>query len=105
MKHEERRRESRLTVPGVRARIQPGYKLVVLDVSSLGALVEGACQLRPGSRINVQLENDRRRQMVPARVLRCTVATIDPKAGITYRAALAFSDRCEWVREITTREG
>lgn len=105
MKHQERRREARVTARGVRARIQPGHKLAVLDVSSLGALVEGTIQLRPGSRVNVQLENDLRRQTVAARVLRCAVAMIDPKTGITYRAALSFSDKCEWVREATPHEG
>lgn len=105
MKHQERRREARSAARGVRARIQPGHRLAVLDVSSLGALVEGAIQLRPGSRVTVQLESDARRQTVAARVLRCTVSTIDPKAGITYRAALSFSDRCEWVREATPHEG
>lgn len=105
MRHQERRREARLAARGVRARIQPGHRLVVVDVSSLGALVEGAIQLRPGSRVNVQLESDLRRQTVAARVLRCSVATIDPKTGITYRAALSFGDRCEWVREATPREG
>jgi hypothetical protein len=105
MKHQERRREARLAARGVRARIQPGHRLVVIDVSSLGALVEGSIQLRPGSRVNVQLESDLRRQTLPARVLRCTVAMIDPKAGITYRAALSFGDRCEWVREAMPHEG
>jgi hypothetical protein len=105
MKKQERRREARVTPSGVRARVRPGHRLVVVDVSSAGALVEAGCQLRPGSRVDVHLENDARRQMVGADVTRCTVATIDPNAGITYRAALRFTERCEWVRETTTHEG
>jgi hypothetical protein len=33
------------------------------------------------------------------------VSTIDPKAGVTYRAGLCFTERCEWVRESSTRKG
>lgn len=105
MKEQERRREARVAAGTVRARVRPGHRLVVLDVSAGGALVEAMCQLRPGSRVEVHLENDDRRQMVGANVTRCTVATIDPDAGITYRAALCFMERCEWVRETTTRAG
>jgi hypothetical protein len=71
-------------------------------VSASGALVEAGCQLRPGSRVDVHLETDRDRQLVRASVMRCTVATIDPQAGITYRAALSFTDHCDWVREAAT---
>lgn len=89
----------------MRARIQPGHRLVVVDVSAAGALVEGTCRLRPGSRIDVHLESDDRRQLITARVTRCTVATIDPKAGLTYRAGLSFAERCEWLREPSPRKG
>ena len=70
-----------------------------------GALVEVMCQLRPGARVDVHLENDDRREMVGASVTRCAVATIDPDAGITYRAALCFLERCEWVCETATLNG
>ena len=105
MRKQDRRRDTRITASGVRARVRPGHRLVVVDMSSSGALVEGGCQLRPGSHIDVHLENEHRRQMVGANVTRCTVATIDPHAGITYRTALSFTERCDWVRETTTREG
>ena len=102
---EERRREARVSGPGVRARVRPGHHLVVLDVSAGGALVEAACQLRPGSRIEVHLENENRRHLITARVTRCEVGAIDPHAGITYRAALSFAESCDWVRERPTPEG
>ena len=82
-----------------------GHRLVVVDVSSRGALVEGQCPLRPGSRVEVQLENEARGSMVAARVMRCLVSAIDPECGVTYRAALAFADTCDWVREAATRAG
>jgi hypothetical protein len=105
MRKQERRREARVSPGGVRARVRPGHSLVLLDVTAGGALVEARCQLRPGSRVDVHLESDDRRQMVGAHVTRCTVATIDRDAGITYRAALSFTEPCEWVREATTRHG
>ena len=105
MRHHDRRREARVRTRGVRARVRPGHTLVVVDVSSDGALVEASRQLRPGSRIEVHLESDHRRQMVGAHVTRCAVSTIDPIAGVTYRAALRFVDRCDWVRESATLEG
>jgi hypothetical protein len=105
MRQHERRREARVTARGVRARVRPGHTLVVVDVSSGGALVEASCQLRPGSRIEVHLENDDRRQMVGANVTRCSVAAIDATVGITYRAALCFMERLDWVRETTTPGG
>jgi hypothetical protein len=105
MRQHERRREARVTARGVRARVRPGHTLAVVDVSAGGALVEASCQLRPGARIDVHLENDDRRETVGARVTRCAVATIDATTGITYRAALCFVERCEWVREGATLDG
>jgi hypothetical protein len=90
---------------GVRARVRFGHRLVVVDVSARGALVEGQCPLRPGSRVEVQLESEARGPMVAARVTRCLVSAIDPECGVTYRAALAFADSCDWVREAATRPG
>ena len=90
---------------GVRARVRLGHRLVLLDVSTRGALVEGQCPLRPGSRIEVQLEGEARGSMVAAAVTRCLVSAIDPECGVTYQAALAFAESCDWVREATTREG
>ena len=104
VKHHDRRREARVIASGLRARVRPGHVLAIVDVSAGGALVEAGCQLRPGSRIDVHLESDRERLLVRASVTRCTVASIDPGAGITYRAALCFTERCDWVRESSTPE-
>src|SRR6187455_228617 len=101
----DRRRERRVPGQGVRARVRPGHRLVVVDVSSRGALVEGQRPLRPGSRVEVQLESETRGSMVAASVTRCLVSAIDPEGGVTYRAALSFTDSCDWVREAATRTG
>jgi hypothetical protein len=101
----DRRREGRVPGRGVRARVRLGHRLVVVDVSARGALVEGQCPLRPGSRVEVQLESEARGSMVAARVTRCLVSAIDPECGVTYRAALSVADSCDWVREAATRTG
>jgi hypothetical protein len=98
----ERRRDRRTTGGRLSARIRAGHRLVIIDLSVRGALVEGRRPLRPGSRVDVHLECDAQRAMVGARVLRCSVAAIDAESGVTYRAALAFSELCEWIREAVT---
>jgi hypothetical protein len=84
--------------------MRPGHPLVIVNVSVTGALVEAGCQLRPGARIDVHLEDDEGRRVVGAIVSRCAVAAIDPREGITYRAGLCFTEPCHWVRETTTRD-
>ena len=101
----DRRRDQRVDGQGVRARVRLGHRLIVVDVSAGGALVEGHCPLRPGSVVEVQLESAARGLMIGARVTRCAVAALHPESGVTYRAALAFSDSCDWVREAATRNG
>ena len=101
-RHSERRREERAAAIGLRARVRPGYRLIVIDLSACGALVEGGRALRPGSRVDVHLETDARRETVGARVVRCAVTAIDSEIGVTYRAGLAFNEVCDWVREMLT---
>jgi PilZ domain-containing protein len=100
---EDRRREQRVRGTGLRARVRPGNLLIVVDLSACGALVEAGRPLRPGSYVDMQLETDARRETVAARVVRCAVAAIDWETGITYRAALAFTETCDWVREVLTQ--
>jgi hypothetical protein len=101
----DRRRDARMAARGAAALMRPGQRLVVVDVSASGALVEGGRPLRPGSDIEVQLERDARGGMVAAHVTRCSVAALHGESGITYRAALAFNEACDWVREIMTPQG
>ena len=89
----------------MRARMRPGYRLIVIDLSTRGALVEAGRPLRPGSYVDLQLETDARRESVAARVVRCAVAAIDAESGVTYRAGLSFNDTCDWVREAPTPAG
>lgn len=100
----ERRRERRAGGAGVRAKARPGHRLVVVDVSSRGALVEAVRPLRPGAQLEVQIETDRRTVLVRAEVVRCLVTALDAEV-VTYRAGLAFSETCDWVSEAATRDG
>jgi hypothetical protein len=101
----DRRREERVAGSGLSARVRPGYRLVIVDLSCAGALVEAGRPLRPGSHVDLHLETEDRRAMVAARVVRCAVAAIDSESGVTYRAALCFSETCDWVREALTPAG
>jgi len=101
----ERRRQPRVSASGVRARIRTGHRLVVIDVSAGGALVEAGQPLPPGSLVEVHLESDHQHGRLAARVVRCAVAAIDTESGITYRAALSFNESCDWVCESTTPTG
>ena len=101
----ERRLEARLAPGGVRARLRLGDRLSLVDVTSSGALVDAGRPLRPGSRVDVQIESERRNGLVTARVLRCSVVAIEPERGVTYRAALVFGEPCEWLREEATHGG
>jgi hypothetical protein len=101
----DRRQADRGPAPGLSARMRRGYHLDVLDLSARGALVEGRQPLRPGSVVDVHLETEARRETLAARVVRCAVSAIDAETGITYRAALAFTNSCDWVREVMTPGG
>lgn len=104
-RHLDRRGEVRTAGTGVRARVRPGYRLVIIDLSCAGALVEARRPLRPGSHVDLHLESEARAAMVAARVVRCAVAAIDSESGVTYRAALCFNESCDWVREQLTPGG
>ena len=95
----ERRRDERVSGRGLRARVRPGHRLIIIDLSCSGALVEARRPLRPGSYVDLHLESEARDAMVAARVVRCAVAAIDSEIGVTYRAALRFNESCDWVRE------
>ena len=98
----ERRRDSRFSqrvIAVMRAVLRPGRAVSLVNLSAGGALVESQRPLRPGSNVHLQLVADDRTIGLPARVLRCAVATIDAE-GVQYRGALMFHERCEalWER-------
>jgi hypothetical protein len=72
------------------ARIHPGRIVIVVDLSTQGALVEGVWRLRPGSRVDLQLEIVPQATTVRGRIERCYVACLSDPAGVRYRAAIRF---------------
>ena len=101
----ERRRTVRTRGSGISARVRPGHRVHVVDVSAGGALLEAARPLRPGADIEVQFERADCRVRVSARVVRCDVTAIDPERGPTYRAGVSFNEALDWVREDATLDG
>ena len=88
----ERRRDSRVNGPTVRrisALVRPGQWVLVLDLSSSGALVAGRRPLRPGARVDVYFDTDGHRAAMQATVARCNVAAMDADRVI-YHAGLSF---------------
>ncbi|HLG57805.1 MAG TPA: hypothetical protein VI485_20845 [Vicinamibacterales bacterium] len=70
-------------------RLRTGRELAVVDVSPVGALVEGATRLLPGTHADVHVITRHGRVLVRARVVRALVWHLAPDA-VRYRAALAF---------------
>jgi PilZ domain len=98
----DRRVERRL--PGaamgmVHATLRPGCPVQVVDISEGGAQVETERPLRPGMRVHVRMIGEDWALAVPALVLRCHVWTLRPGAGVTYRGALRFEERCSLAAE------
>lgn len=88
----DRRRARRLRVAehGITAaRIRPGHVVVILDISSDGALVETVYRLLPNTSVELQLDCVGERIAVRGRVLRCTVAALE-SCSVIYRGAILF---------------
>ena len=73
----------------VSARVRPGHRVAVIDVSAGGALIEGANRLLPGTAVDLQVETVHRRATIRGRVLRCAVIRLR-SSSVWYRAAIAF---------------
>jgi hypothetical protein len=72
-----------------RVRLRTGREMVVVDISSAGALVEGITRLLPGTHADVHIVTRHGRVLVRARVVRAMVCHLEADV-IRYRAALAF---------------
>jgi hypothetical protein len=72
-----------------RVRLRTGQELTLIDRSDLGALVEGAARLLPGTRVDVHLITRVGRVLVRSRVVRAHVAALAADR-VVYRGALAF---------------
>jgi hypothetical protein len=101
----ERRASPRTTALGDtgmdRARLRPGRSARIVDLSSVGALIETDWRLLPGMRVELHVGEPVVLFRVPARILRCHV-TLVGREHIRYRGALAFEERLP-LGEVTTR--
>ena len=81
------------------AQLRPGLPVVVLNLSTRGALVESRLPCRPGGRTELQLDSpDGRRRRAAGEVLRCWVASLAP---LRFRSAVCFERRS--ISSATTR--
>src|SRR5262245_48859513 len=104
----DRRHDTRFLAPllgETRATIRPGCHVTLIDLSAGGALIEGQRQLRPGSRVHLQIVTPSRSFGVGAHVLRCMVSALDPEQGVTYQGAIKFEHRCDLFWEAATLAG
>jgi PilZ domain len=95
----DRRGNSRMLFTGgylpPAARIRPGRIVVIVDLSSGGALVEGPWRFRPLSRCDVHLQIAGRDVHLRARITRCYVARMERQEPVRYRTALSFDQALE----------
>ena len=90
----DRRAERRLSAGEqhwrAEAVLRPGQPVVVVNVTSLAALVESGTQLRPGAQTELQLTGGGRRVSVRGQLDRCHVIALEP---LRYRGVLVFDRR------------
>ena len=103
----ERRESHRFAPPAavnLHVTMRPGCHVVLVDVTDRGALIEAPRPLRPGATIQLTVTADAARYALTARVLRCTVAVLEPAGGVTYRGGLAFESPVRWPWTSTSHE-
>lgn len=70
-------------------RLRTGAELAVVNITPLGACVDSAARLLPGSMVEVHLRTWVGRVLVRTRVTRCTVVALHADA-VRYRSGLEF---------------
>ena len=94
----DRRSDARLTPAefstpaSIRIPNRSGVSLV--DLSCGGALLDVPFQIRPDARLTLEFRAASERMMLPFRMLRCYVASLE--GGLRYQAAGAFERRLDW---------
>lgn len=88
-----------------RATLRPGCSVHIVDVSAGGALLQSGRPLRPGARVHFQIVTTLRAFSLVATVLRCEVWMLDSLQGVTYRGAVQFEQRCNFMWEEETLIG
>ena len=80
----------------VSARVRPGHRATLIDLSAGGALIETAYRLLPGTSVELHVETAQHRACVRGRVLRCAVADVCSTL-IRYRGAIRFDGGLPWL--------
>jgi len=83
------RRTPAATEPLARIRLRGGRDCVVLDISSLGALVEGSARLLPSADTEAQIVTRSGRLLVRCRIVRAYIGALTADE-VSYRCALRF---------------
>jgi hypothetical protein len=76
------------------ARIRPGHDVQVLDLSSLGALIQSTARLVPNSRVELRFGANRSAHQIRGRIVRSYVSAVAPDV-VFYRSAVAFDQMLE----------
>lgn len=79
----------------VSARVKPGHRARLIDVSAGGALIETHHRLLPGTSVELHMETETRRVSVRSRVLRCAIVRVRA-ASVCYQGALGFDQHLPW---------
>jgi hypothetical protein len=93
-----RSRADELLAP-LACRITPGRDVRVLNVSSLGLLVESSGALSPGRTITLHLHTDTRRVVLNGVIVRSCLTIVDRERGAMFVSAIAFERRCDLTSE------
>ena len=80
----------------VSARVRPGHRAKLIDVSAGGALIETSHRLLPGAAVELHVETRSHRTNVRGRVLRCAVVIVRP-SWVCYRGAIGFDRQLPWL--------
>ena len=101
------RRAARRVAPGAtrwsaHALLRPGVPVVLVNISTHGALVESSVRLRPGAHTELQMSEAAARRLVGGRVDRCHVTRLDP---LCYRGAIVFDEALDMDGLLVDGEG
>jgi hypothetical protein len=77
-----------------RVRLRTGRELSVVNISPVGALVEGTTRLLPGTHVDVHIVTRHGRVLVRTRVVRAHVWRLEMDL-VCYQTALAFDRRID----------
>jgi hypothetical protein len=85
----------------VSARIPPGHRVRLIDVSASGSLLETNQRLLPGKDMELLMDTGSHAQItVHGRVMRCAVVRVCA-SFICYRGAIEFDDYLPWFADET----